>query len=68
MYYAIVCACETCGFAQSPFLHACALCVFRMKKYLNCITDTLCVFQRLEIEIAKVEEVLKYFEDERHTV
>ena len=38
-------------------------CVFRMKKYLNCITDTLCVFQRLEIEIARVEEVLKYFED-----
>ena len=63
-YYAIVCACETCGFVQSPFLHVCALCVFRMKRYLNCITDTLCVFQRLEIEIAKVEEVLKYFEDE----
>ena len=38
-------------------------CVFRMK-HLNCITDTLCVFQRLDIEIARVEEVLKYFEDE----
>ena len=35
-----------------------------MKKYLSCITDTLCVFQWLDIEIARVEEVLKYFEDE----
>ena len=35
-----------------------------MEKYLNCTTDALSVFQRLEIEIAKVQQVLQYLKDE----
>ena len=42
----------------------CVFCVFRMKKYLNWTTNALCVFQQLEIEIVKVQQVVQYLENE----
>ena len=35
-----------------------------MEKYLNHTTDAVCAFQHLEIETAKVKQVLQYLEDE----
>ena len=46
-----------------PIMVMCAFCVFRMK-YLNWTGGALCVFQQLEIEIERIQQVLQYLEDE----